>query len=30
MDVLVDNADLILKGFWETLQLVLVSGATRS
>ena len=27
MDVLVDNADLILKGFWETLQLVLVSGA---
>lgn len=27
MDVLVDNADLILKGFWVTSKLVLVAGA---
>lgn len=27
MDVLVDNASLILEGFWKTLQLTVVSGA---
>lgn len=27
MDVLVDNAGLILEGFWKTLQLTVVSGA---